>query len=134
MGHFGRAGATVLKALSDHVQLGCEKGLQRDLREGLEWALCFLPVSPPRVISSSLSGQSASLFTDGAVDAGRVTVGAVLFLLGSPPEAFGVEVPREVVSRWRTVDEEQVIAQAELLPVLLSLLVWRGKLAGRYAV
>ena len=24
-GHFGRTGATVLKALTDHVQLGCEK-------------------------------------------------------------------------------------------------------------
>ena len=47
-GHFGRTGATVLKALSDHVQLGVEKGLQRDLRDGLEWVLCFLPIAPPR--------------------------------------------------------------------------------------
>lgn len=132
-GHFGRTGAVVLKALSDHVHMGVEKGLHPELREGLAWVVAYIPVAPPRVITAS-AGSVVSIFTDGAVDDERVTVGAVMFRHGSPPEVFGVVVPPEVEALWRSAKDEQVIAQAELVPVFLALLVWRAKLSGQYVI
>ena len=57
-----------------------------------------------------------------------------MFLEGSPPEVFGVVLPREIEARWRASGVEQVIAQAELLPILLALLVWRARLSGIYVI
>ena len=49
---------------------------------------------------------------------------AVLPLPGLAPACFGVVVPPCITSAWSDDDESQVIAQAELLPVLLAKLVW----------
>ena len=49
-GHFGRTGAAVLKALSDHANGSSDLVIDRRLKEGLEWLICFLPIAPPRNI------------------------------------------------------------------------------------
>jgi hypothetical protein len=48
---------------------------------------------------------------------------------GRHPEFFGVAVPPCITDAWAEDGEAQVIAQAELLPVLLSKLVWARELA-----
>ena len=46
-GHFGRTGASVLNALSDHIKMGGECGMPRGLREGLEMDDCLSPRCSP---------------------------------------------------------------------------------------
>jgi hypothetical protein len=67
------------------------------------------------------------LYTDGAVEENRslITCGAVLF---SPrrkgPVYFGIVVPKEIVSKWASAGSRHVVAQVELLPVVLARATW----------
>ena len=95
--------------------------------------LRILRSARPRTIRSSW-GAPVRLFTDGACeptaqDGRRVSVGAVLLVPGRRPEFFGVAVPPCVTDAWSADGDSQVIAQAELLPVLLAKLVWAQVLA-----
>ena len=77
------------------------------------------------------------MYTDGACEdfGNEVTCGGVLFLGdGSGPLYFGLKVPSSVTSGWSLDSGEQVIAQAELAPVLLSRLTFRDLLAGRHII
>ena len=60
------------------------------------------------------------VFTDGAYEDGAATCGAVMF---SPrlkkPLAFGFEVPDTVVAEWHGFGHEHVIAQAEMMPIVI---------------
>ena len=133
-GHFGRTGAAVLKSLSDHANASSDLVIDSRLKEGLEWLLCFLPVAPPRIINAHHAGSVVSIFTDGAVDAECVTVGAIIFEDGFAPEVFGERVPQGIEARWRESGSEQVVGQAELLPVVLATLIWKKRLANRYVL
>ena len=57
-----------------------------------------------------------------------------MFRQGSAPEVFGARVPEAIVKRWQSGGSEQVIAQAELLPVLLALIAWQDALRYGYVI
>ena len=85
-----------------------------------------------------LSPKSKSrpiLFTDGAcefVGNKRIaTCGAILFPdNGDNPLCFGITIPDRMIDKWaREADKEQLVTEAELLPVLISLRCWRDYLA-----
>ncbi len=71
------------------------------------------------------------MFTDGAVEEAGVTVGAFLAGGGMPPEAWGQTVPPEVVKTWSRGVAGHVVGQAEIAPVLASLVHWKDRLRGR---
>ena len=50
-------------------------------------------------------------------------------------ECFGAIVHEDTVAKWKTkLDQDQVIGQAELFPVLVSKLTWASSLRGRKVI
>ena len=95
-------------------------------------ALCG---SPPRLLVTPLP-KPVIVFIDGACDPGHdglpnVSIGACLFKPGlSGPLYFGCSVGRALVQQWAVSSDSQVIGQAELLPVLISVHTWAEHLRG----
>ena len=99
-----------------------------DFWEALGWIEQYVQSARPRTVKLIHYEAPTLLFTDGAVEGAeydRVTCGAVLY---SPrhkdPLVFGVKVPESVVYSWTAGVPTQVIAEAELLPVLLAFKAW----------
>ena len=85
----------------------------------------------PRVLQLSTRSELLLLFTDGAVEGNRVTVGA--FLLDprdGAQEFWGATVNSAYVESWKLPGQRQVISQAELLPVVVSKGIWAMRLRG----
>ena len=71
------------------------------------------------------------VFTDGAYEAGVATCGVVVLTPRSPKViVMSFTVPDDVLREWKKDGHEQVIAQAELLPVLLVKKQMRWALEG----
>ena len=71
--------------------------------------------------------RSVLLFTDGAVegDFGCVTYGALLVDMAVGKRFyFGGRIPESLVNDWRSKGKKQVIAQAEIFPILVSKETW----------
>ena len=91
-------------------------------------ALNILMESKPRAIGAWNRCPPLLIFTDGAVEEGEdgVTHGAVLV---DPWKRcsfyFGDVIPKEFVSMWRRSGKRQVIAQAEIFPVLIAKATWK---------
>ena len=62
----------------------------------------------------------------------RVTVGGVLFDGSCPPEYPSEVVLQPIADKWRSQGGDQVIGQAELLPVLVAATVWKKHVAKRH--
>ncbi len=127
---FARCGAAAFRALGRC----CDDGpvSERDVEcalNALDDLVAMLRAMRPR-LTRGVFGRPVVLFTDGACEPGlrglpAVGVGAVLFVAGMDPRVFGCDVPPRVVRRWAQAEDDQVIAQAELAPVLLAKLIWR---------
>ena len=48
--------------------------------------------------------------------------------------AWGLKVPERLRARWGSLGNTQLVAQAELWPVAVSMVLWRTLLAGKYLV
>jgi len=126
---FARVGVSVLHALGQ-VADGRPTDA-KDITELLRRLEAFgriLGQMRPRTMKAEL-GRPCVLFTDGACSEGSgglpfVTVGAVLFVPGDGPRYFGAEVGASVVAKWAAGNDDQVVGQAELLPILLAKLLW----------
>ena len=72
------------------------------------------------------------LYSDGAVEDGRMTYGAVLFWpCGVRSEFIMGEVPAIAAAAWARLGLKHAVAQTELYPVLLSKVVWHSPLRGQ---
>ena len=91
-----------------------------EIEEALGLAAKLLRSAPPRRLDVLGKEPPCLVFTDGAYEQGVASCGAVIF---SPklarPLAFGFTVPEWIVDTWRAHGHEQVITQAELLPVVV---------------
>jgi len=80
----------------------------------------------------------AVIFTDGACEGeGRneVTIGGLIVdPTSGPMECFGLAVPPALVAVWKEGGREQVIGQAEILPVFVAEATWGWRLRGRRVV
>ena len=103
-----------------------------DLVHAVSEALTTLMESKPRAIHAWSQCPPVLIFTDGAVEGDKVTHGAV-FVDPWKCESFffGDYVPEVFVGMWRRADKKQVIAQAEIFPVLVSKETWASKIDGR---
>jgi hypothetical protein len=93
--------------------------------------------TPPRVISFLNTERPTVVFTDGAVERGGdlVTCGAVLFSPRlSAPSFFGIEVPFQVRRGWMLHGTTHVVAQAELLPLVLARETWKHLLGNAWVL
>ena len=94
-----------------------------------------LRVSRPRINECGRSESPLVIFTDGACEDERVTIGAVIFEGDRSPEYFGYLVPERVWRQWkRKSDQSQVIGQAEIAPVLIAKLTWADRVRGRRVI
>jgi hypothetical protein len=97
-------------------------------------ALETLLDSKPRAIQAWNDCPPLLLFTDGAVEenSNLVTHGAVLIDPWKQRSLFfGDHVPEPFVNLWKSSGKRQVIAQAEIFPVLVSKDTWKDHLFGR---
>ena len=123
-----------------------------ELRDSLLIAKFLIENSQPRTLCPWSDYADCNLiFADGAADdlqpssivcsnpssdgfdfpvTQNVTVGGIIF---SPrlkkPQFFGLTVTSEIVKLWQSTGSRQVIAQGELLPVLLAKRCWKGVLS-----
>jgi hypothetical protein len=130
---FGRCGTSVLWHLRRRAEARGSAGpMDHGLRVSLRWWLKFLGNARPRVVALAPIGPPLLLFTDGFCEGegDEVTagIGAVLF---DPEdgfaEAFGALIPPPLMEVLREGSKDQVIAQAELLPLLAARLKWPQK-------
>lgn len=96
------------------------KGVTKEIRQALRLSANLLGTAPPRRLEALNHEPPCLVFTDGAYESGIASCGAVVF---SPrlakPIAFGLVVPEEVVSEWHGFGHEHVIAQAEVMPIVV---------------
>ena len=75
-----------------------------------------------------------NLFLDGACEGGdgqQASIGGVLCdQSGSGLACLGEDVPSDVLAAWRQRNIKQLIFQAETLPYLVSLFLWREVFKG----
>ena len=105
-----------------------------ELVHAIAEALETLLDSKPRAIQAWNDCPPLLLFTDGAVEenSNLVTHGAVLIDPWKQRSLFfGDHVPEPFVNLWKSSGKRQVIAQAEILPVLVSKDTWKDHLFGR---
>ena len=93
-----------------------------------------LKSAKPRVVEPWDKLPPVMVFTDGAVenDGQAVTHGALLVDPAfNRSYVFGDHVPRALTEKWRRSGKRQVIAQPEMLPVLVSKITWEDALRNR---
>ena len=97
-------------------------------------ALSTLRAAGPRVVEPWCDLPPVLVFTDGAVEDGGKTVTHGALLLDPACNkscVFGDYIPDLFVSKWTREGKKQVIAQAEMMPVLAAKCTWTSLLKGR---
>ena len=121
---FGRAARFVFAPFSRTFQFGTRssRALDDQAIEALNLVKRLLACMKPRVITC-LKLQHTLIFTDGACEGDQfsnVTCGGVVI---EPTSRwwFGIRVPKGLVQSWTTLGgKQQVIAEAEMLPILIA--------------
>ena len=94
----------------------------------MKWLKKHVAAAPPRRVEVR-DKQTFLLFLDGACEGGdgqQASIGGVLCdQLGRGLACFGEDVPSDVLAAWRQRNIKQLIFQAETLPYLVSLFLWR---------
>ena len=107
-----------------------KSAMTTDLERSLNWIVKHLAGAASRKVQvTGEVKQPILIFTDGACEGelfSEVTCGAIIFdPAAMKSEYFGLRVEAAIVQRWKDAGGvDQVIAQAELLPVLLARQVW----------
>ena len=98
----------------------------------LKGALC---AAGPRRIEPSSCNPPVIVFTDGACEPQGTSVGGILYVPGERIQAFGAMLSRKAVMCLASKEhQEQVIGQAEILPVLIAKSIWGDKLRNRKVI
>ena len=135
---FGKAAAVPLSIIGRHAESHGAKWSPA-LEKALVWLRIYLLMARPREVRASMP-RPALVFTDGCCEPGQeegalVGVGGVLIANDLPrPRFFGARVPDVVRDHWQRAGKQQVISQAEILPVLIAKWTWRRQLADRPAI
>eukprot|EP00438_Fugacium_kawagutii_P031542 Skav209363 [mRNA] locus=scaffold1388:119609:120619:- [translate_table: standard] len=96
------------------------KWLSKEIEDSLEACERMMSIAPVRRVNALTSEPPCVVFTDGAYENGIASCGAVVF---SPRVdkviVFGFRVPVDIVQEWKSGGNQQVIAQAEMLPIVI---------------
>ena len=131
---FGRLGKFLINRLC-----GTEGDARRpqlsDFGQACDEVINWLGRLRPRDIRPSSYLEPVLIFTDGAegdVPGCLASCGAALFeRVSGTREHFGIPIPVELVKEWKSTGSRKIIAQAELLPILLAKTVWKRFLVNR---
>ena len=117
----GRWLAPILEPVKQRALMGATvKVVTKEISESLNLAARLLRTAPPRRLVALAKEIPCLVFTDGAYEAGVASCGAVIISPRIPvPIAFGFEVPEKILDEWHSFGNEQVIAQAEMMPVVM---------------
>ena len=133
---FGRAARAIVRVF-DRKQ-GPPALSIRDVAD-LEWMSAFLDKAHPRQITPTYNMPTVIVFTDGACEYENgkavVTCGAMLY--ESPSEVihcFGISINDDLCNEWRLEGKNQLVTEAELLPVLISRVFWHKFLRHRKVI
>ena len=127
---FGRAARTYRGDLDSFIHSGSHVDM---LRRNLSWLVTWLSTAPPRQICAPASMRPNLLFTDGACegvgDDLHLSCGALL-VDGSDGSRhmFGVELTGGLADTWLASGKRQLVTEAELMPILLSLTIWDARM------
>ena len=131
---FARVAAPAMYLLSQWAKERYWRKPTPELVVGLDLIEGFMVTAGPRVVGPLDTRPPILIFTDGACE-DITTVGGVLFEPGRRSEFFSSLVPESVVASWKSrLDQEQVIGQAELYPVILAKKTWKERLHGRSVI
>ena len=132
---FYRVAAPLCRLLAKWVSFGCEMKLTQELDLCLSTTKNLLLGAGPRIVRAISMERPVIVFTDGACEEDGTSIGAVMFLHGAAPQAFGAVLDTATVSRWYTkLGQLQVIGQAELFPLLVARLTWARVMVGRRVI
>ena len=102
---------------------------------GLLSVVVWLQEAKPRQIRPDDDRKPLLFFTDGAegdVPGCTASCGA---LMVDPEDGtrqfFGEPIPEQLISEWKSEDNERIIIQAELLPILLAKQTWQARIINR---
>ena len=117
----GRWLAPILEPVKQRALTGrAVKFVTHEISSSLDLAARLLRTAPPRRLRALTNEGPRLVFTDGAYEGGVASCGAVIL---SPrlrrPVAFGFTIPQTIVDGWHAFGHEQVIAQAEMMPVVM---------------
>ena len=117
----GRWLAPILEPVKQRALMGKSvKFVTPEISSSLDLAAHLLRNAPPRRLRALTSERPCLVFTDGAYEGGVASCGAVIL---SPrlrrPVSFGFVVPHAIVDSWHSFGHEQVITQAEMMPVVI---------------
>ena len=136
---FGRVGRFALAPVSQRAHSGgsCQV-LHEELKEALLWLDNWIQSAEPRKVSKGKVISPILVFTDGAVEGTKhdvVTCGSLAFFPETNTyETFGLKITDELLLEWNggvSDRNKQVIGQAELLPVLISVRLWKDRIKNR---
>eukprot|EP00435_Cladocopium_sp_Y103_P008138 s3431_g2.t1 len=134
-GHtYGRCTQLACQLLHRFGGMGPSVQISNELVYATSEALTLLLNAKPRIISAWDSSPPVLIFTDGAVeeDMKSVTHGALLLdPLTGKAFYFGDEIPEEFCALWKRSGKKQVIAQAEIFPVLIAKETWKEVIDNR---
>ena len=100
----------------------------------LSQAVLHLQNAGPRRIDPICADAPCLVFVDGACE-DLTSVGGVLVDPLGQSQFFGAVIDADTVHSWKsTVDQVQVIGQAELFPLLVARLTWTAALAHRRVI
>ncbi len=132
---FGRVAAPLCRFLSTWSSKGIDRQVTPELLMLLDSSLEALSSARPRVVSCHEASKPVIVFIDGACEPEGTSIGAVLFCPGLQPEAFGAVLDDQTVSSWKsTVDQTQVIGQAEICHMVVARYTWAKHLRNRRVI
>ena len=130
---FGRIAGPLSRVLSMWANLGGPRRLDSGTKELMVNTVAFMETAPPKRIGPRHSAPPVLVFTDGACE-NEVSIGGVL-IDGDTCRYFGAVMKQDVVDSWKTkLEQEQVIGQAELYPLMVARLTFKDWLRGRRVI
>jgi hypothetical protein len=132
---FGRVAAPLCRFLSSWSSKGVERKVSPELSFLLSSSLEALKQAKPRLVKCDDPVEPVVVFIDGACEPQGTSIGGIMFCPGFKPLAFGAILDTDTVDSWKTsVDQTQVIGQAELCPLIVARYTWAEYLRGRRVI
>ena len=134
--YFGRIGANTFHVMNKVDACSGPRWISPELEEAVDWWLEVVKDMPPRVITFKDDRPPIRIYSDGACEGEEVrktTYGAVMIdPLDGAVEAFGATMGKAMTELLgEDGKKKQLIGQAEILPMLVSRMIWSGRIEGR---
>jgi hypothetical protein len=135
---FGRMAKPALSVLYQAATRKKAGPLTSEQTRALKWLAVDVATAAPRRVDTIGETRPILFFTDGAAEDSEqrvhqyTTCGALIIDTATNEQwYFGLEIAKEIVALWSKGGKKQVIAQAELYPIIVSRMALQAKLTNR---